>query len=171
MKSEIREAIALGDLFEVECLDKHGNLKWKDTIKNLVVDVGLNDVLDKYLKGSTYTAAHYIGLTDGTPSFQAAHTMASHTGWAEVELYDEAVRQDATWGTVAAKSVDNSLSKAVFTISTNATTIGGCFIATSSTKGETVSTLYGGGAFTAGDKTLDDDDVLNVTVTASAAAS
>ena len=171
MKSEIREAIALGDLFEVECYDKHGNMKWKDTIKNLVVDEGLDDVLDKYLKGSAYTAAHYVGLTDGTPTFAAADDMTTHAGWTEVQLYDEAVRQTAVWGTVSSKSVDNSASKAVFTISTNATTIGGCFLCTNSTKGGTTGTLYGGGAFTAGDKLLDDNDVLNVTVTASAAAS
>lgn len=171
MKSETRETIELGDLFEIECYDKHGNLKWRDTIKNLVVDEGLNDVLDKYLKGSSYTAAHYVGLTDGTPTFAAADTLASHSGWSEVTAYDEAVRQDATWGTVSGKSVDNSASKAVFTISTNSTVVGGAFIATNSTKGGTSGTLYGGGAFSAGDKTLDDGDVLNVTVTASAAAS
>ena len=163
--------IKLGDLFEIECFDKHGNLKWRDTIKNLVVDEGLDDVLDKYLKGSSYTATHYVGLTDGTPTFAAGDTMASHAGWTEVTAYDETVRQTATWGTVSGKSVDNSANKAVFTISTNATTIGGAFLVTDSTKGGTTGTLYGGGAFSAGDKTLDDDDVLNVTVTASAAAS
>ena len=171
MKSNISEEIALSDLFEVECYDRHGNLKWKDTIKNLVVDEGLDDVLDKYLKGSTYTAAHYVGLTAGTPTFAAADDMVTHAGWTEVQLYDEAVRQTAVWGTVSSKSVDNSASKAVFTISTNATTIGGCFLCTNSTKGGTTGTLYGGGAFTAGDKVLDNDDVLNVTVTATAAAS
>lgn len=171
MNSKTRDAIALSDLFEVECYDKHGKLKWRDTVKNLVVDVGLDDVLDKYLKGSTYTAAHYVGLTGSTPTVIPVDTMGTHAGWAEVELYDEAVRQTVVWGTVSGKSVDNNASKAVFTISTNATTIGGCFICTSSTKGETASTLYGAGAFTAGDKTLDDDDVLNVTVTATAAAS
>ena len=171
MKSNIREAIAMGDLFEVECFDKHGNLKWRDTIKNLVVNVGLDNVLEEYFKGSTYNAAHYVGLADGTPTFAPGDTMASHVGWVEVQLYDEAVRQTLTLGAVSGQSVDNSASKAVFTISTNATTIGGCFLALSSTKGESASILYGGGAFTAGDKVLDDDDVLNVTVTATAAAS
>lgn len=170
MKASIRDTIAMSDLFEVECFDKRGNLKWKDTIKNLVVNVGLDDVLDKYLKGSTYTAAHYVGLTDGTPTANASDTMASHAGWAEVVAYDEAVRQTYSPGAVSGQSVSNALSKAVFTISAN-TVIGGCFIATSSTKSESSSTLYGVGAFTAGDKTLDDDDVLNVTVTATAAAS
>ena len=171
MKSEIKEAIGLSDLFVVECFDKFGNSKWKDTIKNLVVNVGLDDALDKYLKGSTYTAAHYVGLTDGTPTVAAADTMASHVGWTEVVAYDEAVRQTATWGSVSGQSVDNSASKAIFTISTNATTIGGCFLTTDDTKNGGAGTLYGGGAFTAGDKLLDDNDVLNVTVTATAAAS
>ena len=163
--------MAFGDLFEVECFDKDGNLKWTDTIKNLVVNVGLDDALDKYFKGSTYTAAHYVGLTDGTPTVAAADTMASHAGWTEVVAYDEAVRQTLTLGTVSGQSVDNSASKAVFTISANSTTIGGAFICTDNTRGGSTGTLYGGGAFTAGDKSLDDNDVLNVTVTASAAAS
>lgn len=161
----------LGDLFLVECFDKDGNLKWTDTIKNLVVDVGLDDALDKYFKGSTYTAAHYVGLTDGTPTVADVDTMASHAGWTEVVAYDEAVRQTLILGSVSGQSVDNSASKAVFTISANGTTIGGAFICTDDTRGGSTGTLYGGGAFTAGDKSLDDDDVLNVTVTASAAAS
>ena len=160
-----------GDLFLVECFDKDGNPKWTDTIKNLVVNVGLDDALDKYFKGSTYTAAHYVGLTDGTPTVAAADTMASHAGWVEVVAYDEAVRQTLTLGAVSGQSVDNSASKAVFTISSDATTIGGAFICTDDTRGGSTGTLYGGGAFTAGDKVLDDNDVLNVTVTASAAAS
>lgn len=160
-----------GDLFWVECFDRDGNLKWTDTIKNLVVNVGLDDALDKYFKGSTYTAAHYVGLTDGTPTVAAADTMASHAGWVEVVAYDEAVRQTLTLGAVSGQSVDNSASKAVFTISANATTIGGAFLCTDNTRGGSTGTLYGGGAFTAGDKVLDDNDVLNVTVTASAAAS
>lgn len=161
----------LGDLFLVECFDKDGSLKWKDTIKNLVVNEGLDDALDKYFKGSTYTAAHYVGLADGTPTFAAADTLASHAGWVEVTAYDEAVRQTLTLGAVSGQSVDNSASKAVFTVSADNTTIGGAFIATNNTKGGSTGTLYGGGAFTAGDKTIDDGDVLNVTVTASAAAS
>jgi len=172
MKSSITEAVALGDLFEVECFDKYGNLKWRDTIKNLVVNEGLDDILDEYFKGAAYTAAHYVGLTDGTPTVAAGDTVASHAGWVEVTAYDEAVRQTFTPGAVSGQSVNNTAAKAVFTISANNTVIGGCFIVTDDTKGgSAVGTIYGGGAFTAGDKTLDDNDTLNVTVTASAAAS
>lgn len=60
--------------------------------------------------------------------------------------------------------------KAVFTISSNSTTIGGAFVTTNNTKGGSTGTLYGGGAFSAGDKTIDDNDTLTVTVTLTATA-
>ncbi len=147
------------------------DLIWEDGFDNLVVNAGLDDSLDKHLKGSGYTAAWYVGLTDGTPTVAAGDTMASHAGWVEVTTYDEGVRQTLTLGAVSGQSVDNTASKAVFTISSDDTTIGGAFVTTDDTKGGSSGTLYGGGAFTAGDKTIDDDDSLTVTVTCTAAAS
>lgn len=150
---------------------RSGRLLWVDEFDNLVVTAGLNDALDKHLKGSSYTAAWYVGLTAGSPTFAAGDTMSSHGGWTEVTAYDEANRQTLTLGTVSGGSVDNSASKATYTISTNGTTIGGMFVVTNSTKGGSTGTLYGGGAFSAGNKTLDDNDVLNVTVTLTTTAS
>jgi len=155
----------------VECFGPDGEFKWADEFDNLVVTAGLNDSLDKHLKGSAYTAAWYVGITAGTPSFDPADVMSSHGGWTEVTAYDEANRQTLTLGTVSAGSVDNSAAKATFTISTNSTTIGGAFVVTDNTKGGTTGTLYGGGAFSAGNKTLDDNDTLQVTVTLTATAS
>ena len=164
--------IKLKSCWHFECRDGQGKLKWIDQIEfNLVVNTGLDDVLDKYFKGSAYTAAHYVGLTDGTPTFAAGDTMSSHAGWTEVTAYDEANRVTPTWGSVSGQSLDNSGSPAAFTISTNNTTIGGAFLSTDNTKGGSSGTLYGGGAFSAGDKTLDDDDTLSVTVTLTASAS
>ena len=158
--------------FLFEAFDKFGNLKWREVIEaNLVVNTGLDDILDKYYKGSAYTAAHYCGLTDGTPTVAAGDTMASHAGWTEVTAYDEANRPSITWGSVSGQSVDNSASKATFTISANDTTIGGGFVTTDNTKGGSTGTLVGGAAFSGGDKVLDDDDTLNVTTTATASAS
>lgn len=157
--------------FHVECHGPDGTLKWADEFENLVVNAGLDDSLDKHLKGSGYTAGWFVGLTDGTPTVAAADTMASHAGWVEVTAYDEGVRQTLTLGAVSGQSVDNTASKAVFTISADDTTIGGAFIVTTSDKGGSTGILYGGGAFTAGDKTIDDGDTLTVTVTCTAAAS
>lgn len=157
--------------YHVEALDKDGKLKWEDDFFNLVVTAGLNDSLDKHLKGSAYTAAWYVGLTDGTPTPAAGDTMASHAGWTEVTAYTEGTREVLTLGSVSAGSVDNSASKASFSINANGTTIGGAFVTDTSTKGGATGILYGVGAFTAGDKTLDSGDTLNVTVTLTATAS
>jgi hypothetical protein len=37
--------INLGGIFDVECFDKDGDLKWRDQAPNLVVNAGLNHLL------------------------------------------------------------------------------------------------------------------------------
>lgn len=152
----------------VECFDKDGKLKWSDEFHNLVTTEGLNDSLSKHFKASAYTAAWYVGLTSGTPTFAAANTLASHAGWTEVTSYTEGARQALTLGTPSAGSVDNAAAKATFSINANGTVIGGAFIANAASG--TSGVLYGGGAFSAGNKTLDNGDTLSVTVTLTAAS-
>ena len=159
------------------CVAAHGpqgNLLWTDEFDNIVVTAGLNDSLDKHFKGSNYTAAWYVGLLSATPTVDPTDTMASHAGWTEVAAYDELVRQTLTLGAVAGGSVSNTAAKAVFTISTNGTDMGGAFISDGSAKatdsGYNTGVLYGAGAFTAGNKSLDDGDTLTVTITLTATA-
>lgn len=162
-------AISFKNSYHFECFDKDGNLKWEETIDNIVVDVGLDEILDKFYKGSTYTASHFVGLTDGTPTIAAGDTMSSHAGWTEIHTnYSEATRPALTLGTVASQSVDNAASKAVYTF-TGTDTIGGAFVTTNSTKNGTTGILIGVAAFTGGDKSLANLDTLNVTVTLTAA--
>lgn len=151
-------------LAEFERLVFGGELRWAEAYSNLIVNAGLDDMLDKFFKGSAYTAAHYIGLTDGTPTPAGSDTMSSHPGWAEVTAYSEGVRQTYTPGTVSAQSVDNSASKAVFSINAT-TTVGGGFLTTNSTKGGTTGTLIAVGAFSGGDKSLGSGDSLSITAT------
>lgn len=164
---QVMGAVAPKTSYSVEAYDAQGNLKWSDVADNLVVNEGLDDLLNRYFKGSSYTAAHFVGLTGTTPAIAAGDTLASHAGWTEVTAYS-GNRKGFVPGTVASQSVDNSDSRAEFTISTNATVIGGLFLATVATG--TGGTLYGVAAFTLGDKTLDADDILRVTATATAAA-
>lgn len=154
--------------YRVECM-RNGRVIWVEEFNNLVVDEGLNDSLDKHLKGSSYTAAWYVGVTTAANTFAAADTMASHAGWTESSAYDEATRPALTLGTVSGKSVSNSASKAVFTIS-GTVTLQGAFVTSNNTKGGTTGILYGGGAFSQA-RSLVDNDVLNVQITATAAAS
>ena len=151
--------------YKVECFDIDGNLKWVEMFDNLVVNAGLDDILDKYFKGSTYTASFFVGIVDnaGWTAYAAADTMASHTGWAESSAYSEGTRPALTLGTVASQSVDNSASKAAYSI--NATkTIRGAFVTDSNTKGGATGLLYGEGDFAAS-RAVVSGDTLNVTVT------
>lgn len=159
------EHVAMENVYTIECYAPDGSLKWTDEIVNLVTTAGLTDLVSKYFKGSAYTAAWYVGLTDGTPTTAAGDTLATHAGWVEVADYT-GTRQTLTLGTPAAGAVDNSASKATFAI-TGTATIGGAFVATA-TSG-TSGVLYGVGAFTGGDKAVGSGDSLNVTVSLSAA--
>ena len=169
--SAMRQILALADRADrfarrqLERLLVGGGLKWADGFANLVVDAGVNHILDVGLSAGSQTATWYLGLTDGTPTVAAGDTMASHVGWSEVTAYDEAARQAFSDGGVSGKSLDNAASPATFTISANGTTVGGAFLTDTATKGGATGTLYAAGAFSAGDKSLDDNDTLDVTAT------
>jgi hypothetical protein len=147
-----------------ECVGAEGRVKWVEEFDNLVCTGGMNDLLEKYFKGSGYTAAWYVGLTDASPTFAAGDTMASHAGWTENQNYTQGTRPPLSLGSASGGSIDNAASKAQFTINA-ATTVGGGFIATNGTKGGTTGTLYGGAAFTAGSRSVLNGDTLNVQVT------
>ncbi len=177
----MRVAVALRNIYVFECFDRYGRLKWRETVKNIVVNEGLDDLLDKYLKGSGYTAAWYVGLVDNAnwTAFAAGDTAAkinttanppTTNGWQECTAYDEATREALTLGSVSGQSVDNSASKASFTINATKTLKGG-FIASVGTKGGTTGVLYGEVAFTSGNtRAVESGDTLNVTVTLTAAS-
>lgn len=161
------EAAQLGGRYRVECVGADGQVKWVDYIDNLVTTVGKNDLLDKYLAGSAYTAAWYLGLISATgyTAVAAGDTSASHAGWTESTAYSNATRPAPSWGSASAGSKASTAT--AFTI--NATdTIKGAFLISNSTKGGTTGVLYSAGLFAAGDRSVINGDTLNVTYTASA---
>lgn len=151
------------------CKDQHGNVKWKDEGENLVVNTGISYILGTAILDS---ATIYIGLIDGTgtPSIAAGNTMASHAGWSEAAGYDETVR--GTWGQGAesGQAVTNAVA-VTFTMDGNDTTIGGAFLTTSNVKDGTAGTLIAAKTFTGGDKTVADNDTLDVTYTITGSSS
>ena len=162
------EKVKAGGVFTVQCFDKDGNLKWEDKSPNLVVNVGLKDMNDKYFSGSGYTALWYLGLygSGSTNNPAAGDTMASHAGWVEVTAYSQATRPQCNFGaaTTADPSViSNSASVAVFSIN-GTTVVGGAFLTNSNTKGGTTGILFSAADFQApGDRSVVSGDVLNVT--------
>lgn len=174
-KNGVGDAIKAGGVFHVICRDAEGNIKWEVEEHNLVVNVGLQDMNDKYFLGASYTAAWYMGLWGAAASNNpaAGDTMASHAGWTEFTNYSSATRPAITFGTptVANPSViTNSLSATAFVISGAGGTVGGAFVTSSSTKGGTTGILFSGSDFLSpGDRVVVSGDVLSVTYTFSLA--
>lgn len=154
--------------WQVEARSKEGELLWVEDFSNLVFDAGINHMLSTYFAGTSYTAAWYVGLLNGTPTLDAEDTMASHAGWTENTDYDEAARQTLVLGAVSSKSVNNSADRAVFTMS-DAATIAGVFLTTSASKGLSSGTLYCAALFAEGSRVLAAGATLGVTCTLSGA--
>ena len=162
----VSEQLSVTGRYDVKCLDADGNLKWEDSIENIVVTVGKANLLNVYLASGTQTTTWYLGLVDGasTPTYVVGDTMSSHAGWTESTAYSNAARPQAVFGTPTATS---SISSSATTFTINATaTIAGAFLVTNSTKSGTTGTLYSAGSFAASRAVISGDSLL-VTYTAS----
>ena len=157
-----------GGVFHVECFDKDGNLKWSTSEHNLVVNEGLQDMNTNYFKGSTYTAAFFLGLVTGPGSgttFAAADTLASKA-WTEFTNYSGS-RKAVTFGTATTADpsvISNSAAPSSFSISGAGGVVAGAFLCTVSSG--TAGVLFSESDFTSpGDRTVVSGDTLNVTYT------
>lgn len=159
------------NVYNFTCYDKEGNLKWEESINNIVVDVGLVHTLGVVLDAGTPITTWYLGLYDATPTPAFGSTMAS-LGGTEFTEYANATRPALVFGTASATAPGATLTATQLSFSINATaTAGGAFITSDSTKGGATGTLYGGAAFTGGNKAVDNGDTLNVDVTINASSS
>jgi len=158
-----------GGVFRAECYDKDGNLKWSAEANNLVVNEGLQDMNTQYFKGSTYSAAFYLGLItgpSGSTSYAAGDTLASHIGWTEFTDYSGS-RKSVTFGTATTADpsvISNSASPASFAITGAGGVVAGAFLATVASG--TSGVLFSEADFQSpGDRTVVSGDTLNVTYT------
>ena len=148
--------------YDVECIGPDGQVKWTESFDNLVTTVGKTDIVDKYFKGATYTAAWFMGLK-GTGTAAVGDTAASHAGWSEVVPYSAGTRPAITFGTTSAGS--NTATAVSYSINATAT-VAGAFVITDSTKSGTTGTLYSAGDFSAS-RSVASGDTLNVKLTVS----
>ena len=114
---------------------------------NLVVDEGLNALLDIMFHGATQVGTWYLGLFEGNYTPVAGVTAATITAAStECVAYNEATRVMFDEAAAAAKVTTNSASKATFTF--NATkTIYGAFLVSNSAKSGTTGTLFSAAQF------------------------
>ena len=169
-KSDLADLLNPKGRYVARCYDKDGNLKWEDTIENLVPDAGKRLLLDTIL-GNSAAGAVVMGLK-GTGTAAAADTQASHAGWSEVGGANAPAYSGnrPTPAFSAASGTSKATSSAVSFTFTSGGTVAGCFIniGGSATKDNTTGTLFSAGDFSGGSKTVANTDVLNVTYTLSA---
>ena len=162
--------------YEIECRDRNGKLKWRDTIENVVCTVGKNLALDTFLAGAAYTVTGpFMGLISSTSytAVAAGDTMASHSGWLEAGGANAPTytgnRQTAAWSAASAGS--KALSAALSFAITSTGTVKGAFVVYGTgavaTKDNTSGTLWSAGTFSTGDKAVVNGDTLNVSFSTS----
>jgi hypothetical protein len=137
---------------------------------NLVTTVGLNDMLDKYLKGSAYTQTFRLGLK-GPGAAAAGDTQASHAGWLEQGLANAPTYTGSRKSvTMSAPSGGSSNSGTQAFAITSAGTVFGCFTNNggSATIDNTTGVLFSAGDFSGGSVAVSNGSTLNVVYTLNA---
>jgi len=159
----------IGGVFKLFCYSKKtGKLKWVEESHNLVTNEGLNHLLDVLLHGTTPTDPWYCLLFNTDTTILATHTYAV-PGFTEDTNYDEATRPEYVEAAASSQQTTNSASRAVFTMSAT-TTIYGAALVSLSTKGDVAGggVLFCAAQFT-NEKIVNDDDILELSYTITAA--
>jgi hypothetical protein len=161
-RSSTHGGLKIGGVFDVVCRDREGNIKWQESIHNIWVNSGLEDLLDVYFKNGTKTATWYVGLyTNANPSA----TWIATTDLTEFTSYSGS-RKEWTEGSITGtttKSLDNSASKASFAISGSGTIVG-AFLCKGATGAQNICCASNFGT----SRSVADGDTVEVTYTCQA---
>lgn len=161
-RGEFIEALEARGVYTVECIGPDGEVRWTETIENLVTTQGKNSLLDKFLGlGAAHT--NVLLALKGAGAAAAADTYASHAGWAELTDYT-GNRPAAAFA--AASGGSKVTSAAVAFAITGTVTVAGValMMSASTTKGDTAlagAILLSAGDFSGGSRALVSGDTLN----------
>lgn len=148
--------------FDVVCVGPDGRERWRDAAGNLVVTQGCTDLLERYFRGSSYTASWYL-LLKGSGTVAAGDTLALHPGWSELTPY-VGNRPSITWNGASSGQIVSQQVSIPINASATVAGAGCCTVATG-----TIGVLYNVGDFSAA-RSLQSGDTLNVTVTLTVSA-
>lgn len=133
-------------VFELEHR-RNGKLIGRDISSNIVTTEGLNHILSVVLGAGSAVSPWYVALFEGNYTPVAGLTAATFTASAtECTAYDEAARVAYVEGTPSGGVIDNSASRAVFTMNATKTIYGGALLSVS-TKSSTSGTLLAAARF------------------------
>lgn len=153
------QGVIVAGVFDTEHR-RGGDLLGRDLSPNVIPTEGLNHILSVIVGGGAQVNPFYVGLFEGnvTPGASLTHaTLASVL--TETTAYDETTRVAYVEGSVSGGAVDNSASRAVFTINATKTIYGG-FLASSNVKGSTAAgTCLAAAKFSVARSVVDDDEL------------
>lgn len=131
----------------------------RELTSNIVPTEGLNYLLSAGVAGGSQVSPWYVALFEGNYTPVAGLTAATFTAAAtECTAYDEAARVAYVEGTPSGGVVDNSASRAVFTMNATKTIYGGALLSVS-TKSSTSGTLLAAARFSSSRAVVDDDEL------------
>lgn len=161
-----RQNVLLGGMFE-HSVWRDGCLIDTRYDPNIVVNEGLNHLLNVYFEATTQITAWYIGLFKGNYTPLATDTAANIAGNStEATEYSEATRQVFNSAAAASQALSNAASLATFTINATVTAYG-AFLVSSSTKSGTAGVLFAASRFAAA-RSLISSDLLKIQYTLTA---
>jgi hypothetical protein len=159
--------LLVGGTFHVEHV-RDGEVIDQFDSKNIIVNEGLNHILDVVFGNATQVATWYVAIfeSDTTPASTTTYATPVYT---ESTAYDEGTRPAYTEAAASSQQITNSASKATFTIN-DTKTIYGASLVSLSTKGDTAGggTLMAASKFSASRSVVATDSLL-ITYTISAA--
>lgn len=127
---------------------------------NLVVNEGLNSLLNVYFAGTTQVNPWYLGLFEGNYTPVATVTAATITAAStECVAYAAATRPEFVEAAAASQSISNAGSRASF-VFTATKTIYGAFLVSTNTKSGTTGTLFSAARFGTEKSVVADDELL-----------
>ncbi len=156
---------------------RHGKLLSETYDENIVTDEGLNQLLRiMFTDGTPIALANWYILIYKTDTTPAAGTTYAVPVFTEEDEYDSGTRPLWQGGSVSSESVDNSANKASFVFNPTSdgnTMYGGAMVggdgaAVKDDQADGDGRLYAAAKFSAG-KLVEDNDLLKVTVTLTAA--
>jgi len=175
-RREVLATALMQSIWDVECFDVYGRLRWKsEGNPNKMTDEGLNHLLDSLLNGGDtpnpqITAWYVVPFEDDyTPDGDETYAVPEYT---ESTAYDETERQVANFAAASGQAATNVANKASLTFNATKTIYGAGLVGGGSAP-ETKSDVAGGGVLLclapfASAKPVESTDTLKITANVTA---
>lgn len=153
------EPLRVGGRFLGE-IRRKGQIIDQFEIPNLVVNEGLNHLLNVAFNGATQVSPWYLGLFEGNYTPVAGVTAATiASASTECTAYASGTRPEYVEAASTAQLTTNAANRASF-VFTSSKTIYGAFVISNSTKGGTAGTLFAAARFGTAKVVVTDDELL-----------